>query len=197
MSKRTQRAAFVILLIIFLLTIIAESVDAQDATPDGSASQLSLGYEPTLGLKLMVPDAQLHYFSGMAYGGGQTYLSVGDPCPSGYTNVVSALGTVWVDANSIPVDIVFESTQPGANVGIFLYDLMNSQWNCNLSFAPSATFHWDTVPRGVYFVWIVSDQPGAVSGNLTINGSTATTSEPAFPTTEPPVAPTSAPKLGR
>ncbi len=183
MSTRRRRLATVFLLLLFLLGLLAESVDAQDATatPEGSASQLSLGYEPTLGLKMMLPDAQLHYFSASAYGGGQVYLAVGSPCPSGYTSVVSSLGTVWVDPGSAPVDVVFESTQPGANAGVLMYDLMNSQWYCTLQLAPTATVHWDSVPKGVYFIWILSDQPGAISGNLTINGGAASVQ----PTVEP------------
>jgi hypothetical protein len=179
-------------LLTLLLALAVEAVQAQDptATPEGSASQLSLGFEPTLGLKMMLPDSQFRYFSSVAYGGGQTYLSVGDPCPSGYTSVVSTLGTIWVDPASAPADIVFESTQPGANVSIFLYDLMTTQWHCNLTFAPTAVFHWDSFPRGVYFVWIVSDQPGAVSGNLTISGTPATTEPTVEPTLEPTIQPT-------
>ncbi len=184
MSPRLRRWIMFALLLLMLLSLVVEAVQAQDATatPEGSVAQLSLGYEPTLGLKLMIPDLQLKFFSASGYGGGQVYVSVGNPCVSGYTNMVSSLGTVWVDANSVPVDIRFESTQPGANAGIYMYDMMNNQWYCTDQFASTATLHWESVPKGVYFLWILTEQPGAISGNLTINGSQTTVQPTAQPT---------------
>lgn len=194
MSPRSRRLIMVFLLILFLLSLLVEAADAQDATatPAGSVSQLSLAYEPTFGVKLMIADSEAKFFSASGYGGGSIFVNAGGQCISGYTSVVSSLGMVWV-ADSGPVDISFESTQPDTTAGIYVYDLMNNQFYCSDQFASTGKVHFTNIAKGPYFIWFLSEQPNAITGNILV----ATSAQTVEPTLEPTIEPVVQPTRGR
>ena len=178
------RRTLVFTLLTALLVIAAQAVEAQDAAPteEGSVSQLNIGFEPTLGIQLMTSGNAPVYFSKSAFGGGSIFVDAGGNCVTGYTTTVPVLGMVWV-ADSGPVDIRFAAAEDDAKVAGYFYELSSSQWYCNSVYAPNNAVQMNNLAKGVYFVWFLTEEPGAVSGELSVEAQQAET--PSEPTAMP------------
>lgn len=143
---------------------LAPTLEPTAVTEEGSASQLSLG-RPLLGMELLEFLDSPTYVYESSMGGGDLLIDLGGDCLPGYTSTLATLGLVLTDSTG-PIQIGFETVDSEVPVSIIIWEDIPGQWWCNIGFVDDNYFEFSTIGEGIYFVWVLTESPQAVSGNM-------------------------------